>query len=811
MANKVLSIAVKVADQATAPLRSIGAGIMDMARRAAAAASNVVKVATSFKSLLTAGAGVLALLQGFRAFRGWVDWLDEFGEKARTFDLAVQDLSVLEYAAKRANVSLDELAGAFKKGQINLADFAATGKGTAADAMKMLGVRATDASGRVRSLYELIPEIGQALDDRRLGQAEKLRVLTDIFGKQGAAIERLIASGNLAEYRRELERLGGIITPSQVAVAARVSDALDRLAVAYRGVVNQLVLAAGPNIEKFLNALAFKLAEMPDRVRAIGWAISEVLSRGPQAQQAQDAIMAIVKRAGSALGTTLMEIAKLLVSTMIDAFTAAFTIVAPKLATLLQDALGSVAGWAGFTKSTGGQLRDVQEELRTLRATNAERDKILEKEKEERALRFTLATEDRANAEARDKAMRDLWFNTGRNALAAGAEIRAAWGGFDDAQQALVNLYKEANPQTTSAPGGDPQPAAAGFGVSMRDMLASVSKYAADGTAKVQQWLAKWNEFLARQKAIAGELRGLEARALDATGNRDAAERLRLIIRHEEERAAVLKRYGDTAKQLADRLREVQRLELERFDADVAARAADEAKSDPVRKAGNQPMTIVQGIRAGFLQATESVRDFGRIGMEVASSVTTSFASGLTQAIWDFASGTEKAGKAFSKFALQFIASTGQMILQMLILRSIMGAFGFGAAPAGVNTGGRITHAGVRKFANGGGVPGPNVNADVVPAMLTPGEWVISRRGVRANDPATLAYMNMGGRVTPAGGAGAAQSGGGVNVTQHVTLEGGGTPSQGTLKQLKDATMQGVLEALRTSPSFKSTMKAALA
>ena len=52
-------------------------------------------------------------------------------------------------------------------------------------------------------------------------------------------------------------------------------------------------------------------------------------------------------------------------------------------------------------------------------------------------------------------------------------------------------------------------------------------------------------------------------------------------------------------------------------------------------------------------------------------------------------------------------------------------------------------------YNNGDQVPGPNVNADVVPAMLTPGEFVI-RRGIAQQDPEGMRMLNEGlGTVVP--------------------------------------------------------------
>jgi hypothetical protein len=39
-------------------------------------------------------------------------------------------------------------------------------------------------------------------------------------------------------------------------------------------------------------------------------------------------------------------------------------------------------------------------------------------------------------------------------------------------------------------------------------------------------------------------------------------------------------------------------------------------------------------------------------------------------------------------------------------------------------------------------VPGPNINADVVPALLTPGEFVVNREATRANLPLLTAINN---------------------------------------------------------------------
>ena len=58
--------------------------------------------------------------------------------------------------------------------------------------------------------------------------------------------------------------------------------------------------------------------------------------------------------------------------------------------------------------------------------------------------------------------------------------------------------------------------------------------------------------------------------------------------------------------------------------------------------------------------------------------------------------------------------------------------------PQGLNAGGQVY------MSSGAIVPGPNVNADVVPAMLTPGEFVVNREATAANLPLLQAINGSG-------------------------------------------------------------------
>jgi TP901 family phage tail tape measure protein len=75
------------------------------------------------------------------------------------------------------------------------------------------------------------------------------------------------------------------------------------------------------------------------------------------------------------------------------------------------------------------------------------------------------------------------------------------------------------------------------------------------------------------------------------------------------------------------------------------------------------------------------------------------------------------------------------------------------ARALGVRTsgGGYSTETTIPKRMNAGGsvVPGPNVNADIVPAMLTPGEFVVNAKSTRENLPLLTAINNGMGSTGP--------------------------------------------------------------
>jgi len=229
---------------------------------------------------------------------------------------------------------------------------------------------------------------------------------------------------------------------------------------------------------------------------------------------------------------------------------------------------------------------------------------------------------------------------------------------------------------------------------------------------------------------------------------------------------------------------------------------------------------LVTGWKDALRELVASANDVAGTAKRVVLEVSGSISSGLSGAIIDVLGGVKNLKDAFRDFLAATLRQVAQLILQFLILRAIASVFlaaapgasvaqapptALGAPLEAVNPGlvlpnrggvvdgpGRLAH-----FGRGGYVHGPAVNADVVPAMLTPGEGVVNRLGMAALGRGGLAALNSG-------------QGAGVNVSvqQTVVVQGGGEASPDTLRKLQRATTEGVLAAMEKSPAARARMRA---
>ena len=237
----------------------------------------------------------------------------------------------------------------------------------------------------------------------------------------------------------------------------------------------------------------------------------------------------------------------------------------------------------------------------------------------------------------------------------------------------------------------------------------------------------------------------------------------------------------------------------------------------------------------GMVEAAARLKDeMGLVfqqGQQYYLGITDAIVSGLSPALVNAAGDVKNLGRYMQEFASNAFRQISEITTRMLLFRAIAGIgnavlspsllatptgvtsannFNLAVSGAFANSGGLITRFGLHRFAGGGFVPGPNVNRDVVPALLTPGEFVLNRSATARAGVGNLARFNRGGPVGDAGGVN-------LTINQSIVLPGSGSRGATgevdgkTMAAFKAATIDGVLEALMRSPGYRERMRAALA
>lgn len=240
---------------------------------------------------------------------------------------------------------------------------------------------------------------------------------------------------------------------------------------------------------------------------------------------------------------------------------------------------------------------------------------------------------------------------------------------------------------------------------------------------------------------------------------------------------------------------------------------------------------MFRGAQNGLEEFMRKARDVQSWADDFTTSSLTSLSNALGSAFVDSIKDI-KNWATITRNALAGVAdAVAKTAAQMAAARLITGVIGaFGSAAAGApggggagfapgsqmaqmrlaqpNAGGLITEHGVRRFDAGGLVPGPSIDRDIVPAVLTPGERVI-RRAVSQRYPGQLDALNRGASPETAFGTRNAAP---VSLSVHTTVNVN-APTAAPIDQrsLERSVMSAVMSAIDRSPALREKLRAAIA
>lgn len=166
-----------------------------------------------------------AVVQGIRSFASTSAAIgDELDKTSQVLGIGSTQLQAYRAAAEHAGVGADQLNDAFKTLSQTATD--AANRGGMREVFARIGVSATDASGRVRPLTDLLPDIAANLG-RLETPAERSAFLMQVMGESAGRLGPLFANGaeGLNEALAALEALGGGASEEFIAASARLTDA----------------------------------------------------------------------------------------------------------------------------------------------------------------------------------------------------------------------------------------------------------------------------------------------------------------------------------------------------------------------------------------------------------------------------------------------------------------------------------------------------------------------------------------------------------------------------------------------------------
>ena len=202
------------------------------------------------------GAGLAALAKGS------IDAADNLNDLSQRTGVGVESLSRFGAAADDAGSSVEEVAksmGKLAKGVVDPAS-------KANEALKSIGISATDASGKVRSMDAIMFDIANQFAKMPDG-ARKAALAQDLFGKSGMNLIPMLNGGSEA-----LRKYNATITTEGAQAADKFNDSLNEIARVVAGPFNQAVTALLPLITQLAQGLAGAIqafASMPSAMQGI--------------------------------------------------------------------------------------------------------------------------------------------------------------------------------------------------------------------------------------------------------------------------------------------------------------------------------------------------------------------------------------------------------------------------------------------------------------------------------------------------------------------------------------------------------------
>lgn len=184
--------------------------------------------------------------------RSGLQVIDSQAKLAASLNTTVESIQVLERAGDLAGVSMGQVEQAAMQLTRRLSQ-AAAGTGPAVDALTRLRLSAAELQAlpldqRIALIQDRLAEF--------VPEAERAAVASQLFGDRAALVFTRIDTATLRQATQDVRDFGVVVSDQDAAQIERTNDAISRLGLIWRGLSNQLAVAAAPALEAVADAMA---------------------------------------------------------------------------------------------------------------------------------------------------------------------------------------------------------------------------------------------------------------------------------------------------------------------------------------------------------------------------------------------------------------------------------------------------------------------------------------------------------------------------------------------------------------------------
>ena len=195
---------------------------------------------------------------------------DAIGKFSAKVGESTEFLSTMGFVAEKTGVKTAVFNVAVQRANRRLAEFALTGKGEAAAALKILGPEFEKAARKGASFSDILPQLADRFRDLK-GDNRALLASFKLFDTEGTAMRNLLEGGSLKvqeEFAKGM-RLGATVTDEQSEAAMRAVDALTDLQTAWSNLLRMLVNEMGPGLTSAAQALLDVVLKVTDATKEV--------------------------------------------------------------------------------------------------------------------------------------------------------------------------------------------------------------------------------------------------------------------------------------------------------------------------------------------------------------------------------------------------------------------------------------------------------------------------------------------------------------------------------------------------------------